>query len=475
MFEITVRSRNGLSGILSAVGNWPHRRNEQVSRIGLVFFIFSFLGATMAQGQESLDDLEKRRRIAEAEKAAISAEIARDIERKKQSELTTPVDPTKKANEEAIEAANSAKATAEAKKSQSDAESAAFKAKFGEIPDAGIRGSVELGDKAGSMETALLAARAIEKSGESIADAVKDSLKESTVLLIFPAGEAPDLKALSGFRALRPTLLNQFTQALTASERAKRPSVEVPIVPAIGVALSTVTKLLSFFASDFKVGGSELTADSALLAEVVGGKIRPLLKTDTEVRLKTIFSPIDPSTYEEFFAAELKPLSDMYATVLEAIRDREHDISILTEKLTKITGDTPQDHVTKLSLSEGIKLHQSALEKLRSTTQAYEMLMSKLLGPDGGLEVLVRQFEVSSLLNGNNSYVLLVKTHKAGGSHYVEKNLWTSFGSMPFKVMGGVVVSYSLFKGKAGNLVLSGVVPVHGGFQKVKNLEKLFQ
>ncbi|MEP6889483.1 MAG: hypothetical protein ABI955_02155 [Nitrospirota bacterium] len=59
----------------------------------------------MAQAQDSLEDLQKRKAIAEAEKAAIEAEHARDEARKKQPELVAPLDPLPKANEAAVEAA----------------------------------------------------------------------------------------------------------------------------------------------------------------------------------------------------------------------------------------------------------------------------------------------------------------------------------------------------------------------------------
>ena len=68
------------------------------------------VGVPMAQAQDSLVDLQKRKTIAEAEKAAIEAETARDEARKKQSELVAPLDPVKRAKDDAVEAANSAKA-----------------------------------------------------------------------------------------------------------------------------------------------------------------------------------------------------------------------------------------------------------------------------------------------------------------------------------------------------------------------------
>jgi hypothetical protein len=82
-----------------------------------------FLGVTMAQAQDNLVDLQKRKMIAEAEKEAIEAETARDEARKKQSELGAPLDPVKKAKDDAVEAANSAEAITDAKKAQPDAQS----------------------------------------------------------------------------------------------------------------------------------------------------------------------------------------------------------------------------------------------------------------------------------------------------------------------------------------------------------------
>ncbi len=101
----------------------PRIRNGTLRRTNLILLAFIFLGVPMAQAQESLEDLQKRKTIAEAEKEAIQAETARDEARKKQSELVAPLDPVKKAKDDAVEAANSAQAIADDKKAQADAQS----------------------------------------------------------------------------------------------------------------------------------------------------------------------------------------------------------------------------------------------------------------------------------------------------------------------------------------------------------------
>ena len=85
----------------------------------LILLAFMLWAVPMAQAQDSLEDLQKRKTIAEAEKAAIEAETARDEAQKKRSELVAPLDPVKKAKDEAMEVANSAKAITDAKKAES--------------------------------------------------------------------------------------------------------------------------------------------------------------------------------------------------------------------------------------------------------------------------------------------------------------------------------------------------------------------
>lgn len=470
-------ARYGAGSLISTNKAGPLTRicNQKFIQASLILWAVILGGGAMAQADVSLEDLQKRKTIADAEKSAIEAETALDAARKKQAELAAPIDAAKKAKDDAVEAANSAKAIADAKKAQSDAEMAAFKSRFGEVPDSGVKGSVELGDKAGSMETALLASHALTTASQKIADAVKVNLNDSSEVLVVPSGEVPDFKALSGFRALKPTVLKQLTSALAASQQAMDPNQEVPIIPAVGVALSAATKLLSFFASDFKVNGIDLTADSTLLAETVGGKLRSGGTPAPQVVLKSIFNPSVLTAHQRFFDIELKPLNEQYDKVVAAAPKHEAQIANLGSELAKITTDTADDRAKKGKLSKSMKKHQDVIEELKRTVQAYEAFMGKLTGSDGGLDLLIRQLDMEDFLSKDSHYLLVVKTHKAGGSHYVEKNLWTSFGKMPFKVMGGAVVSYSLFKGKDGNLVMSGIVPVHGGFHSVKEVGDLSQ
>lgn len=94
------------------IGSMPGHRIPRMwggtfRRTSLILLACMFWVAPMAQAQNSLEELQKRKSIAEAEKAAIEAENARDEARKKQSELVAPLDPPQKTNEAAVEAAKS--------------------------------------------------------------------------------------------------------------------------------------------------------------------------------------------------------------------------------------------------------------------------------------------------------------------------------------------------------------------------------
>jgi len=111
-----IASRHAGSMTASNEGERMQRiRNGTLRRTNLIVLACMFLGITMAQAQDSLVDLQKRKTIAEAEKEAIEAETARDEALKKQSELVAPLDP--------VEASNSAEAITDAKKAQPDAQS----------------------------------------------------------------------------------------------------------------------------------------------------------------------------------------------------------------------------------------------------------------------------------------------------------------------------------------------------------------
>ncbi len=447
--------------------------------LSVALFVILMGATSMSQAQSSLEDLQKRKVIADAEKAAIDAEIARDEAKKKLADAQAPADPAKKAKEAKLDAAKSAKDIADAEKAQADAELGAVKAKIGEVPTSGISGSVKVEQGAASLETALLAARATITASEMIAEsvAVPAAVANAKKILVFAAGEVPDFQATTGFLAQRALVVQALVDAISQSEGVKKPPDKMAeSLAAVGVALDAVTKLLGFFKSDFEVRGSDVTADNALLAKAVTGE---LLKKRTVVEptlfLKSAFNPTSVATVGTLFMKDLASLNFQSTKAAAALAERERDVSSLQADISKITGETPAEKEKRRQLGEQQKHLQEVVDKLKGALKAYDTLVSKLASPDANVAAMIREYDVWNALNDPASLMLIVKMDKAGGSNYVEKNLWTSFGAMPFKVMGGIIASYTLFQGDTGAVLASGVVPVHGGFQKVNEVGELFR
>ena len=93
----------------------PRIQNDTFRGGSLTLLILLFFGVAMAQAQGSLEDLQKRKMIAETEKAAIEAEIARDEARKKYNESLGPLDPAQKAKDKSVDPAYSTNSIADAK------------------------------------------------------------------------------------------------------------------------------------------------------------------------------------------------------------------------------------------------------------------------------------------------------------------------------------------------------------------------
>ena len=434
----------------------------------------------MSQAETTVDELQKRKAIAIAEKDAIEAEMALNDAKKKLADSQAPIDPAKKAKDATVDAAKAAKDVADAQKAQADAELAALKAKIGEVPSSGISGSVKLEQGAASLETALLAARATVTASEKIAKATAHfaSCSPDKKVLVFAAGDVPDFQATTGFIAQRAIVLQSLTDAVSQSDEAKKaePTPRTESLAGVGIALEAVTKLLGFFKSDFEIRGTDVAADHHFLAKAVAGELLNQCRdTKPVVLLKGAFNPSPVAAVGSIFKNELGSLTFQRDKAAAALLERERDASTLQTDLSKITGDTVQDKENKRRLSERQKRHQGAADKLKAALAAYDTLVSKLASPDANVAAMIRELDIWNVLNEPSSLLLIVKMDKAGGSNYVEKNLWTSLGKMPFKVMGGVIASYTLFQGKTGTVLASGVVPVHGGFANANEVGSLFR
>ncbi|HBL26396.1 MAG TPA: hypothetical protein DD490_06130 [Acidobacteria bacterium] len=385
---------------------------------------------------------------------------------------------TRKAEAEARKAeADAEKAASDAEKAAAEAALAALKAKIGGVPDSGISGDVTLKDKAGSAEATLLAAKAVNAAAQRITDELPQGPK---TILLYAAGEIPSFQELIAFRSQVALTRGAFNNAVVKSDdvKAKAPKPigvtggETPFLPAAGLALEAISKLVGFFRSDFTVGGVDVSQDDSLLVHALAGRIASSGKQLT-VQLLGTYNPgsvLDPA------AGILKDLSDLSGLKVKAINIASfHDQ--MTAHFTK-TAEAEKDPAKKRNLQENASLHKEAGDTLRAAVALYDGFLSKLTATnDKGLVPLtqvVRDSVVADSL-AKGALLLIVKLQKSGGTFYTKKNLWTFFGGMPIFHMGGVVVSFVLLDGKDGHVLGSGAVPVHGGFVRAGQLQSVVE
>jgi hypothetical protein len=428
-------------------------------------------------------DFVKRQELAEAETKALDAEKKRieaqvALEEAKKKVNAPPVSPD--ANAQALSAAKATKEVADAEKAAADARSAAFKAKYGGVPDSGVAGDVTLSDKAGTLEMALLAHRAVVDAAKMVAEEVRDKLsvskpmdtgkgggKGSTLgltLYVYPAGQVPNFQAVANFTVQRDAVKKALEQASDGAEsrlRAKEGGQEVAFTPAmVGAVLESITKLLGFFRSDFKVGGGDITLDDVALVQAVAGQ-----DLSARVIVPVLYFPEAVRGAARLVTTELLALSEQQAQAKTLIAQLER----LIAAKQKQTGAQPPP-ANQASLEGELVELRRLVDRLRTATGAYDTMLSRLTAPDEATGAMLRDLAVWNGLNEGDGCLLLVKVQRAGGSYYTKKNLLTALGRMPFYVAGGAVVSFTLLTGEDGTVLTSGVLPVHGGFESVKEV-----
>lgn len=424
-------------------------------------------GSSQGNLQEPPPDWEKIKKAAEAEKAALDAQ-RQLLDARRAIEAAR--DPARKAMDDRLAAAKTAKELA-------DAELAAFKAKIGEVPASGYAGTVALEAKAGETEAALLAAVAVTTAAEKVADAIPQQNARRAVL-IYASGEVPGFEALTAFRAQIALVNRAFSEAQDATnsalsaapEAAEAKAAALPIAGVAGAALQAVNTLIGFFRTDYTVGGVDLSLDDSLLVHALAGSIAHSGK-NLEARIPALYNPAALSDAGAGILDRLTAMSILKSQGEETVSRHDAVSSRFEEDAGKETSEAK-----KAGLLDKARDHRTAADAWRGALALYDSFLGKLTSADdrGGVPLvnIIRESVVSDSLSKDGSLLLVVKLQKSGGSYYTKKNVVTFFGGMPFYHTGGVVVSYVLMDGKEGNVLASGVVPVHGGFVRANHLEK---
>ena len=88
------------------------------------------------------------------------------------------------------------------------------------------------------------------------------------------------------------------------------------------------------------------------------------------------------------------------------------------------------------------------------------------------LATVLRQAAIRQKLDSGAAF-MVVQVYQAAGTAYTKKNIASSLWGNPFFIMGGAVAGYSLFDGKSGRVISSALVPLHGGYLSVDEVESL--
>jgi len=353
-----------------------------------------------------------------------------------------------------------------AQKAEIDAETALIRSRqareaapLSGVPNAGVAGDVTVGSKGGEFEMQLLATGAINAAMATMATELKPHTQAANVHL-YAVAQPPNLQAVAAFNVQKQQIERALMQ-VSAEAQALLGQPGTESLATVGVALESITKLLGFFRTDFKVAGADLAFDDALLLQAAA-RVVPAARL------------LVPSLYN---AATVTGAQDMLSNELSTLSVRQQEASQLATQLDtaveaaeKAAADTAGSATQKADAARRLARLRVALERVRAALSAHDTLVARLLGSDEAAAGLLRDMVVWRSLRRPDSQLLLLKVQYTKGSNYTEKNLWTSFGAMPFSVSGGAVVSYTLMSAGDGAVLASGVVPVHGGFARVKDV-----
>lgn len=369
------------------------------------------------------------------------------------------------------------KAAADAQAAAVAAEQTALKAKFGTVAGSeATTGAVEIGEGAGNGEASMLAAKAVQRAAEQIAQAIVDKGKDEHYI-IYAGQQKPSFGRWNAFRVQIEIAKDSFARAEYAKSQADdiaRPPKQLTesragaesvgaFITGAGAVLDLGAKLGSYLQSDYNVLGATVAgSDDDLLAVTVAG------------RLEGSWYPARwvPQSAVEPITELLKPLA--------AMRERSvTDLQTVQEHLTryKEEAERTKDAKKKQTLTAIVAAYTRTADAYAAAQKRFDELVASLAAVTDGVPLavhIVDEKTVSDKLEAGSRLVFLRLNTPAGG-RYTRKNLWTFFGTMPFYVSGGAIASYVVVDSKTGGVLTAGQYTVHSGYHKLHKAAQQFQ
>ncbi len=416
--------------------------------------------------QKQIDALKKQTELLDAQKKQIEAEKALSDAKRAQSPDAAQTADLVAAAKAAKDLAEAQKSLADAQKAQSDSQLAAFKARIGDVPASGVTGGVDVKEKTGELEAALLAMRAVREAATRIGDSAHKVLPAASKVVVMSSTDVPTFQNMMAYDTEVAVVLKALDDAVNAAS-PPGPGVRaeaVPVFGAAGLILDATNKLLSFFRTDYVVGGITLTLDDVVALNEVAERLTHL---KFAVTAPSIYDPGSLAAAAKFFVDDVTRLSVLRQKAEALIKKLDEEIGTFKTAIAAEKVET-----TKKALEAQLAAKTGLAAGLRSATALMDGWYSKLGAPDGkGVAALVNVAKEKSIAAAiKEGSLLVLKVQKAGGGYLTKKNLWTFFGGMPLFHMGGAAVSFTLLNGTTGAIQTAGVVPIHGGFIKAGDI-----
>jgi hypothetical protein len=377
-------------------------------------------------------------------------------------------------------ALESGKALSEMRKG---ADLAAAQAAIGTVAGSGIAGTVTLKNDAGKGEATLLAALAMSRAARKIKDKIADEVKDKRVILTSGSEtlQYPNYRQfLLGLELTTSALDSVIREAadlrIKAREAAEAPTTTTedttaevpPALTVAGVAIDAISKLGSYFMTDYEASSITLTEDDEQLMNAVAGC---LLEQKPADRPAAVVLPGRKPAQPGELATILKELIDRVRTIDAATTDAADEAK--TQR-----GQSEASAANKDRHLRAAELCDSAADLLRKALAKAETFLATLGVADAKGVTLIAKIAAEKAFadaaNDPDALCLALDVRAVAGGYYTKKNLWTFLGFMPFYVMGGAVVTFQLAD-KDGNLKSAGTVPVHAGYANVNEVQHMFR
>jgi hypothetical protein len=337
--------------------------------------------------------------------------------------------------------------------------------------------TVTVGTGAGTGEASLLSARSVGRIGKRIAAEIGDNCAKGCV--IFSGAARPYLSNFRNFQIRQTIVDGLFKRAKGDTVAADELWNELSVsggsgiedhpqvqVEAVGVALTgagaildAMSKLGSFFKTDYEIANLTLTADDELLVASVAhhlpnrtfipGRWLPTSGSDSVVKL-----------------LQQQATGRSESTIRLA---RAQSRTVLLQEQLKGAANT----AAKAKIERVIVDYAQAIASEQLAQTSYDQFFTSLAATDSAGIPLAAKIADEAIVDAkinDGASILFLKVHSATGGSYSKKNIWTFLGGMPFFISGGAVASYMLLDNQ-GKVISSNQFQSHGGYLRATKVQ----